>query len=122
MLVLEGLFLSQPQLVNLQLPAQAGQQEGSAIGRVDCDPVLGASPLRLPTHPCFAFKGRLGNKQEVFSDGTSFRGLAGKAIEKAQTPSRGLPQGFPLKPPIVITSGRGTLSMIAPIMAVPSIS
>ena len=114
MLVLEGLFLSQPQLVNIQLPAQANQQEGSAVGRADCDPVLEASPLRLPTYPCFAFKGRLGNKQEVCSGGTTCRGLTGKA------PVKGSPQGFPLKPPIAITSGRGTLSMIAPIMAVPS--
>ena len=36
--------------------------------------------------PCF--KGRLDNKQEVCSDGTSLRGLASKTTEKAQTSSR----------------------------------
>ena len=46
--------LSQPQLINVQLRAQAGQQENSAFGQADCNFVLGTSPLRLLTHPCLA--------------------------------------------------------------------
>ncbi len=71
MLVLEGMFLSQPQLgVNIQLPAQADQQESPTIGRADCNFVLGTSPLRLSAHPCLAAKGRLDDKQEVCPGGT----------------------------------------------------
>ena len=73
------MFLSQPQLVNVQLSAQADQQESPTIGRADCNPVLGTSPLRLPAHPCLACKGRLDNKQEVCSGSTTFRRAGGKA-------------------------------------------
>ena len=89
-------LLSQPQLVNVKLPAQASQQESSTVGRVDCDLILGTSPLQLPAHPCPAFKGRLGNKQEVCPGGTTFRGLASKTTEKTQTSSR-VSTGLPTK-------------------------
>ena len=90
MLVLEGMFLSQPQLVNVQLSAQADQQESPTIGRADCNFVLGTSALRLSAHPCLTGKRGLDNKQEVCPGSTTCRGLTGKANEKAQTPSRGL--------------------------------
>ena len=77
MLVAEGLCLSQPQLVNLQLPTQAGQEESSAVGRADFDLVLATSPLRLPAHSCLAGEGRLGGKQEICTGSATFFGLTG---------------------------------------------
>ena len=92
--------------------AQAGQQESSAIGRADCNLVLGTSPLRLPAHWCLVRKGRLDDKQEVCPGDTTFRRASGKATVKKSL------RGLLLKQRGAITFSPVTLFMNAHTKAV----
>ena len=91
MLVLEGLCLSQPQWVNVQLP---GPKQASKKAQRLAEPIVTLSW----EHPRYGYRrirallvkeGWAASRKFVQAVRRS-EGLTGKAPEKAQTPSRGL--------------------------------